>query len=80
MEVGERGLEVGVRIVVLAEEVLDARAGGGEADAQRLRLLGDDLHALEECRVALAELAGGGERFGAGQQQLDAEVAGRSGW
>ena len=66
LELGERGLEVGVRVLVLAEEVLDARAGGGEADAQRLCLLGDDLHGLEECRVALAELAGGGERLGTG--------------
>ena len=28
--------------------------------------------------MALAELAGGGERFGTGQQQLDAPVARRS--
>ncbi len=55
-----------MRLVVPAEEVLDARAGSGEADAQRLRFLGDDVHALEECCVALAELAGGGERFGTG--------------
>ena len=33
-ELGERGLEVGVRLVVPAEEVLDARARSGEADAQ----------------------------------------------
>ena len=77
-ELGERGLEVGVRLLVPAEEVLDARAGSGEADAQRLRFLGDDVHALEERCVALAELAGGGERFGTGQQQLDAPVARRS--
>ena len=31
----------------------------------------------ERC-MALAELAGGGERFGTGEQQLDAPVAGRS--
>ena len=78
-ELGERALEVGVRLLVAAEQVLDARAGSGEADAQRLRFLGDDVHALEERRVALAELPGGGERFGTGQQQLDAPVARRSG-
>ena len=80
LELGEGGLEVGVRLVVPAEEVLDARAGNGEADVQRLRFLGDDAHALEKCCVALAELAGGGERFGTGQQQLDASVAGRIRW
>ena len=77
-ELGERGLEVGVRLLVAAEEVLDARARGGEPDAQRLRFLGDDVHALEERCMALAELAGGGERFGTGQQQLDAPVDRRS--
>ena len=77
MELGERSLEVGVRLVVPAEKVLDARAGGGEADAQRLRFLGDDFMLSSERCVALAELAGGGERFGTGQEQLDAAVAGR---
>ncbi len=77
-ELGERSLEVGVRLVVPAEEVLDARTRSGEADAQRLCLLRDDGHALEECCVALPELAGGGERLGTGQQQLDAPVARRS--
>ena len=78
-ETGERSLEVGVRLVVAAEEVLDARARDGEADTQRLGLLRDDVHALEKGCVALAELAGGGERFGTGQQQLDAAVARRIG-
>ena len=48
------------------EEVLDARTGSGDADAQRLRFLRDDGHALEECCVALSKLAGGGERLGTG--------------
>ena len=77
-ELGERGLQVVVRLSVAAEEVLDARARGGEAHAQRLRFLRHDVHALEECCMALAELAGGGERFGACQQQLDMPVARRS--
>ncbi len=77
-ELGERRLEVGVRLLVPAEKVLDARARGGEADAQRLRFPRDDVHALDERCMALAELAGGGERFGTGQQQLDAPVAWRS--
>ena len=46
-ELGEGGLEVGVRLLVTAEKVLDAGACGGEPDAQRLRFLGHDAHALE---------------------------------
>ena len=77
-ELGERALEVGVRLHVPAEKMLDARARSGEADAQRLRFLGDDVHALEERCMAFAELAGRSERFGTRQQQLDAPVVGRS--
>src|SRR3954451_21450066 len=58
--------------------MLDARAGSGETDAQRLRFLRNDVHALEERCVAFAELAGGGERLGTRQQKLDTPLARRS--
>ena len=67
-----------MRVLVAAEKVLDAGAGGGEPYARRLRFLGHDAHPLEQCFVAVAELAGGRECAGLRQQQLDALLARRS--
>ena len=61
-ELGDRGLEPGVRLLVTAEQAFDAGAGDRQPNPQRGRVGGDDAHALEQGRVALGEPAGGGER------------------
>ena len=59
-------------VVVAAEQVLDAGAGSGESDAKVDRILGDELDALEDCRVSFREVPGRRERAGAREKELDA--------
>ena len=77
VELGKRALEPGNRLLLPAEEVLDAGARDDEPDAQRVRLRRHDAHALEQHRVAVREPARGGERSRTGEQELDLLLCGR---
>ena len=59
--------ESGVRLVVMAEQVLDAGTGRREPHPQRDGLGGDQGQAPEQRFVAVVELAGGDQHPGSGQ-------------
>ena len=65
-------------LLLVAEEVLYPGARRRELAAKRDRLLGHDREALQQGGVAVGELAGRGQRAGAGEEELDALVRQRS--
>ena len=58
-----------VRLFVEPEQVLDARAPGGDLDTLRDLIGREDVQDLLQRLVALVELTGGGERLRHRQQQ-----------
>ena len=64
-------------LFVASEQVLQARAGSGQANARRRRLTGCQLEALEGHPIGVLELAGGPVSFAELGQQLH-PIAGRS--
>ena len=73
----ERRGEPVMRLAVVAEQLLDSGTRTDEGDAQRLRVAGRELDALQQRRTGLLEAARG--RLGAGQrhQQLHPFARGR---
>src|SRR5215217_1680020 len=65
-------------LLLLAEEVLDSGACSCEPGAQCDRVLGHDREALEQCGVAVGELAGRGQSTGAREEELDALIRPRA--
>jgi hypothetical protein len=68
-----------VRLLVIAEQMLDGRAGCGQASARRGRLRRDEREAFNQRFVAVGELSGGGQRLGGWVEQRDAILRGRCG-
>ncbi len=72
-----RADEPGVRLLVAAEQVLDAGARRREPHPQRDRLGRDEPDALQQRGVPVGELPGRDERPRAGEQQLDPHLGRR---
>ena len=68
------------RLSLLAEQVLDVRAGDGKPDSCHVGVVGHQLHALEQGSVALAKLPRGRERARASEEQVDALLCGSGRW
>ena len=66
-------------LLVIAEQMLDGRAGCGQASARGGRLRRDEREAFEQRFVAVGELSGGGQRLGAWEEQRDAILSRRCG-
>ena len=66
-----------MRLLVAAEQVLDAGTGRGEPHPQRDRFGRDEPDALQQGGVAVGELAGRDQRPGAGEQELDTRLGRR---
>jgi hypothetical protein len=60
--------------LVQAEQVLEARARGGDADPERRRVAGQEGERGDDVGVARRQLAGGGERAGAREQERGVEL------
>ena len=68
--------EARVRLLVAAEQALDAGARRRQLHAQAHRIGRGERDALEQVGMALGEAALRGERAGAGQQEPDARLGG----
>ena len=72
IEVVDGARESGVRLVVMAEQMLDTGTGRREPHTQRHRVGGDQGEALEQRVMTVIELAGGDQHPRPGEEQLDA--------
>ena len=70
-EIVDGASESGVRLVVMAEQVLDTGTGRREPHPQRHGRGGNQRQTLEQGVVAVVELAGRDQHPGPGQEQLD---------